>query len=108
MKTKVSKTMVKTLNKELKSRDFTNIDKFIYDDTLDYDMYYHFVDSNTFEHENDYDIEDSRFKVITIVYKPECYSNNRYITTNDLIDAARHANCDYTAFINEIFNMYEI
>lgn len=107
MRTKVSKTMAKTLNQELKNREFTNIDSFIYDDEIGMSMYSQFIDYDTFDHENDWDIETSRFKAIRVNYKPDCYACDRYITTNDLIDAARAADCDYTAFMNEIFNRYE-
>lgn len=108
MKTKVSKAMVKTLNKELKSRDFTNIDKFTYDDTLDENMYYLFVDDNIYNHGNDYNVDTRKFKVIHITYKHGCYAYGNYITTNDLIDIAKKTHCDYEKFINEIFNKYEI
>ena len=108
MKTKVSKTMVKTLNKELKKRDFTNIDEFIYDNTLDENMYYLFVDNNIFNHGNDYNEKTRTFKAINIKYRHGCCANAVYITTNDLIDIAKKTHCDYEKFINEIFNTYEI
>lgn len=109
MRVQVSKTMVKTLNKALKDRSFTNIERFDYD-TLPLNLYQRFISDDIFTAEDygDYNTETRSFKFIRVIYKPECYSVDRFITTYDLHDFYKHCDGTLQNFTDQLFNAAEI
>ena len=111
MRTQVSKTMCKALNDALKDRIkndiFTNIFHFDYDELTE-NQYHMFVDYDLFMHGNDFNPENNTFKVIRITYNEDCFSTDRFITTNDLIRCVKTYGNIYHDFINGIFYMFEI
>lgn len=82
MRVKVSKKITKELNK----RAINNycIEFFNYLE-MSPDQYAAFFIDSVFDHENDYDYNTNKMKVIQITYKPELYALPKYLTTNDLI-----------------------
>ena len=79
MKLKVTKTMVKTLNKYAKDKPLT----FFYNTTSPAN-YERFVDSDLFRNESDFDYNTGVFKYIEVIYPPDFYALPGTLTTNDL------------------------
>lgn len=79
MKVMVSKTMAKFIAKELKpekiSVDYMEISQ---------DDFRFCVDSCYMDHLADWDFDKQVFKVIRLVYPPECYAMPQFITTKAL------------------------
>ena len=109
MRVQVTKTMVNALNKALKARTFTNILKFEYD-TLSLHEYQIFVSDNIWQaYDNgDYNANEGTFKFIRIIYKEECFSVDRFLTTYELIKCFKTCSRDYNTFINNVFDACEI
>lgn len=109
MRVQVTKTMTRALNQECSNREFTNIDKFEYDSLLPY-QYQFCVDDDLFRalDNGDYDSSTDTFKFIRVIYKPECYSVDRYITSYDLYKAFLSSDKSYDGFMDNVFNEYEI
>lgn len=101
MRVKVSKTMVKQLQKEFKNY------LIVYEEMTIND-YRWCVNSDLLGNENDYDYEKSKFKVIKVLYPYEYYAMPKYLTTNDLGKCFRKSNKTYNSFINEIKNEIEV
>jgi hypothetical protein len=103
MKIKVSNPMTKEIRKALddiiETAAITKMSIEEYKWNVDLDVIYH---------EDDWDAEANKFKVIRITYPAECYAPPRYITTQDLNRVFRHSDRTYDGFFREIRNEYAI
>lgn len=79
MKVKVTKTMTKFLQQQLKSEKLL-----ITHEKLNQNYYRVYVDYNLIDHIDDYNYDTQLFSVIRINYPAECYALCRYLTTRDL------------------------
>lgn len=110
---KISKTMCKALNNALKERKksgvYSSINCFKYDGGIPIDDYIIAVgDIYTADYNGDYNSLTQKFKAIKAVYNDNCYSFDRYISTNDLHNCFKNSNKSYDDFIEQVFTMYEI
>lgn len=82
MKIKATKTVVRFLNKNKLSDQysfhFVELPEHYYS-RLCVDVF-----SSIFDHEDDFNFETGLFNTIKVVYDPECYAMDRYITTKEL------------------------
>lgn len=104
MLVKATKKMMKELNK----RAITNycIDFFQFLE-LPIDAYKAFFLDSPLDHMNDYNAAKNVMNVIKVVYKPEMYSLDHYITTNDLIREYRPGDTA-ERFLQRVINAVEI
>ena len=109
MKVKATKKMCKELLKAAKNADYTSIQN-IFIDTATPDFYERYVDNNLFNalDYGDYDAGEGLIKFITVIYKEDCYSVNRYFTTRDLVNEFKHSDRTYEGFINQVLSLIEI
>ena len=90
-----SKKMAALLNKEYRGAGITF--DYIQMGRRNYEIY---VDSRSFNHDNDYLIDSDKFRVIRINYPAECYAAAQYITTNLLFKCWKDAAGVYSEFLN--------
>ena len=109
MQVKATKKMCKELLKAARAAAFTSIQD-IQLDKAKPDFYERYVDDNLFNalDYGDYDASTGLIKFITVIYKDECYSVNRYFTTLDLIKEFNHSDHTFTGFINQCLSLIEI
>lgn len=70
------------------------------------DQYERLVDYNLLKHTADFD--GVQFKVIKVIYPPECYALPEYITTWDLITTYKESDGSLAGFIDKIKAQYAI
>lgn len=109
MRIKVSKKMCKELLKAVKSADFSNIQD-IYLDTARPEIYERYINNNLFNalDYGDFDSSTGLIKFITVVYKSECYSVDRYFTTYDLVKEFKHSDKTLAGFLRSCLSLMEI
>lgn len=109
MKIKATKTMCKALLKAAKNADYTSIKDIILDAAKP-DFYERYIDADPFNalDYGDFDASTGLIKFITVIYKDECYSVNRYFTTHDLIKEFNHSDHTYDGFMNQVLSLIEI
>lgn len=56
----------------------------------------------------DIDWDDNTVRVLKVIYKPECYAMERYITTGELGILARGRQLTIEDYVEEFKNAYEI
>ena len=111
MKVKITKAMAKALNTALKARKkagtCTNIYNFDFTE-MPIDIYARCVDWDLMDNSGDWNSNTNKFKVIQIEYNENCYSVDRFITTNDLVKCFRASDKTYNGFVDAVFNAFEI
>lgn len=70
------------------------------------DQYERLVDYNLLKHTSD--LNNGLFKVIKVIYNPECYALPAYITTWDLVTTYKESDGTLDGFRNAIKNQYTI
>lgn len=101
MKVKATKIMAKTLQEQFKDYKIT-LEKY------NERVYGTLVDYNTFDHEEDYDYNTSKFNVIKITYPDDYYACSRYLTTRTLTRLFDSSNGTFESFIQQIKNEIEV
>lgn len=109
MRVKASVKMCKELLKAAKHAEFTSIQT-IYLDTAKPEIYERYISDDLFNALDYGDFDSSRglVKFITVVYKPECYSVDRYFTTYDLVKAFKHSDKTLAGFLQSCLSIMEI
>lgn len=99
MKVKVSKTMVKTLNQELKEKglrfDFV---------TMPENCYKFYVSYDILTNSDDYNYETEKFSVISVSYPNDYYACNNYLSSNDLRKCFLNSDRTYSGFIQSVYD----
>ena len=102
MKVKITKTLAKTLNKEIKDFDIEYVE-------MNFNQYKAFVNYRPFENEEDYDYAKDKFKVFRVIYPDEYYACNQYITSKDLKRIFNYCSDNkLKTFVNELRNEYAV
>lgn len=102
MQCKVTKVMAKTLQKYIKKYQFEYIE-------MSAEQYELYVGYDLLEHENDFDWNKGRFKVIRVIYPLEYYACDSYLTTNDLVRLAKQGeDLSINTFMKNVFHEIEI
>jgi hypothetical protein len=103
MKVKVTNAMAKEIKKAL-----SGIAENVTFGKMNMDLYKWNVDTDLFSHEDDFDMNTNKFKVIRIDYPGDCYAIPAYVTTQDLVMIFRNSDRTYDGFFKEIRNAYAI
>lgn len=67
-----------------------------------------YVDSNIFNHEIDYNINNGKFNVFRISYPLDFYACDRYLTTKDLNEIFNNSDKTFDGFVACLKNYIEI
>lgn len=102
MKVMVSKVMAKTLQEHIKQYTIRYKE-------VSTDYYKLYVDTDVFSHDNDFNCNTGKMKVIEVIYPSEFFAIERYITTNDLNRIFNNAKgAMLEDFVKSFMNEYEI
>lgn len=92
---KVTNPMVKALKKIMPKYEVALV-------KLTREEYSYFVDYDVHRNEVDYDWKICMFKVIRIIYPPEDYACNKYLTTRDLSYCFKQSDKTLKGFLDEV------
>lgn len=100
-----SKTFANFLQTEIKRRKIPYIIEWL---QLDEDRFKWFVDFNIFAHKKDYHMDVKKFNVISVIYPPDYYAPQKYLTTKDLTNIYRKSDGSIDGFMRVLINEIEI
>lgn len=105
MRVKVSKLMADTIRKKCKA---AGLKYSVTLEKLTIDQFTTSVGNSTFQHEEDYDSETNRLKVIKVVYPYDYYACPQYLTSSDLRILYSNSDKTYDGFFGEILKWIEV
>lgn len=104
MQIRATKVFAKELNKRIKGNYCIDSVTLV---QIPHDNAYNLIGGGW--NDSDIDFSDWSVKCLKVIYKPECYAMDRYVSTGELNKLCRHINeLTIENYVSEFLNEYEI